>query len=104
MEQIINLLVELVVVVATVIIIPQIKKWLEKKFTNEELKIIETITKYAVYSAEQTIRELNGGAIRKEQVIQVVTEYCLENNIAINSKVLDNIIEAIVKQMNDENK
>lgn len=101
MKEIIPILVELVFTVVSVVILPMVYKWLKEKLTAEQLTTLETIVKWAVYGIEQIIKESGAGSIKKEQVIQIVTDYCEKHGIKLDSELLDVLIESIVKEMND---
>ena len=101
-EKIVPIVVELVFAIFTVIVVPSIKKWLDSKFDEQQLKNMEIVTKWCVYALEQMITETNGGPIRKEEVIRRVKEFCRENKIKVSDSIIEAVIESIVYEMNKE--
>lgn len=101
MKEIIPILVDLVFTIMTVIVIPYVIKLLKKKMSDEQIKDLYTVVKWAVYAFEQMITELNQGPVKKEQVINFVKKYCLEHKIPVDDEILEVLIESIVKEMND---
>lgn len=102
MEEIINLLVELAFTIVAVILIPTIQKWLKSKLNEQQLRTLKIVVTEAVDAFEQTIKGINQGPIRKAQVIDFVMGYCEDNNIKLDENMLNILIEAVVKRMNDK--
>lgn len=102
MKEIIPIIVELLVAIVTVILLPTIKDWLKSKLNEQQLRTLNIIVKASVDAFEQTIKGINQGPVRKEQVIDFVMNYCEDENIKLNEELLDILIEAVVKEMNDK--
>lgn len=102
MEEIINLLVELVFTVVAVVIVPSFYKWLKSKLNEQQLRVLKIVVEESVEAFEQTIKGINQGAVRKEQVVDFVMNYCEEHNIKLDEELLEILIEAVVKRMNDK--
>ena len=85
----------LVIVVITVVMrygIPLLKSLIENTKLNEAVKW----AKWAVDSAEQTIKKGGSGAEKKAIVTQFLKEILIEKNIALSDAQLDALIEAAV--------
>lgn len=89
----------LVIVVITVVMrygIPLLKGLIESTKLNEAVKW----AKWAVDSAEQTIKKGGSGAEKKVIVTQFLKEILIEKNIALSDAQLDALIEAAVFAIN----
>lgn len=101
---IIEAVLTLVIAVFSAIIIPWIKKTvtplLEQKLTDEQRKELQTWVNAAVWAAEQTITGDNKGEERKASVL----DFLAERGYTVDTKEVDNLIEAAVKQLKLEEK
>lgn len=104
MEEIIPILVELVFAIVTVVIVPNLIKFMRSRLDEQQIENLKIIVENAVHAFEQTITEIHGGEIRKEEVVKFVTEYCEKKGINVDEKLLDILIESVVYQMNKEKK
>lgn len=89
----------LVIVVITVVMrygIPLLKGFIESTKLNEAVKW----AKWAVDSAEQTIKKGGSGAEKKAIVTKFLKEILTEKNIALSDAQLDALIEAAVFAIN----
>lgn len=82
----------------TYYVVPLLKRWIQNNKDTELMKMV----KIAVKAAEQTIRGEGKGPIRKEDVLEFIHEWLKEHNIEISEKQLDQLIEAMVYDMNHE--
>lgn len=80
----------------TYYVVPLLKRWIQNNKDTELMKIV----KIAVKAAEQTIRGEGKGPIRKEDVLEFIHEWLKEHNVEISEKQLDQLIEAMVYDMN----
>lgn len=78
-------------------LVPYIRNELKKDKYEKLLEIIEV----AVKAAEQTIKGSGMGKIKKENVIDFVSIWMLENGINISQEQLSQLIEAAVFQLNN---
>lgn len=89
----------LVIVVITVVMrygFPLLKGFIESTKLNEAVKW----AKWAVDSAEQTIKKGGSGAEKKAIVTKFLKEILTEKNIALSDAQLDALIEAAVFAIN----
>lgn len=95
---------KIVVSVATVFIslyvIPLLKEKLSEAKYQRLLEMVDT----AVRAAEQTIKGSGQGAVKKEQVLESVSFWMLQHGVDITMEQLDELIEAVVFNMNREGK
>lgn len=82
----------------TIYVIPLLKTKIQTSQYNYLLEIVDT----AVRAAEQTIKTEKSGAVKKEKVIQYVTDWMNKHNVKISQEQLSEIIEWAVYTMNQE--
>lgn len=93
---------KIVVAVATVLISAYVIPLLKVKVTDAKYQRLLEIVEIAVRAAEQTIKGSGHGAIKKDEVINYVTNWMLSHGIDITDEQLDQLIEAAVYAMNNE--
>lgn len=82
--------------VITYYILPFINE-LTEKYKNERF---ENFVSDSVRAAEQIIKGSGKGAIKKEKVLNEVTEWLKKHNINVSEEVVNTMIESIVFTMN----
>lgn len=92
---ILKVVVSVAIALVTGFLIPYIKNQ-TNIMQNEELLAIVRI---AVQAAEQT---LQGGEVKKADVVKFVSEWLTEHGIKITAEQLDKLIESAVYAMNNE--
>lgn len=97
---ILKIIVSVATVLISVYVIPLLKEKLNESKYQRLLEMVET----AVRAAEQTIKGSGQGAIKKEQVLESVSIWMLQHGVDITSEQLDELIEAVVFNMNREGK
>lgn len=76
--------------------------YIKNKLQSEKYKSLLQAINIAVRAAEQTIKGSGKGAIKKQDVIQFMKTWMVNNNIQISEKQLSEIIEASVWVMNNK--
>lgn len=87
-----------VAMLLTKYVIPLLKAWYEAKVDNK----IKTAIKDAVEAFEQTIKGSGKGPVKKEEVVNYVTDTLTKAGISVDEKKLDILIEAAVFTMNKQ--
>lgn len=82
--------------VITYYVLPFINE-LTEKYKNERF---ENFVSDSVLAAEQVIKGSGKGAIKKEKVLNEVTEWLKKHNINVSEEVINTMIESIVFTMN----
>lgn len=82
----------------TIYVIPFLKIKIQGSQYNYLLEVVDT----AVRAAEQTIKTEKSGTVKKEKVIQSVTDWANKHNIKITEQQLSEIIEWAVYTMKTE--
>lgn len=95
---ILKIIVSVVAVLISVYVIPLLKEKLNESKYQRLLDMVEI----AVRAAEQTIKGSGQGAIKKEQVLESVSFWMVQHGVEITSEQLDELIEAVVFNMNRE--
>ena len=80
----------------TYYVIPFITE-LTEKYKNERF---ENFVSDSVLAAEQIIKGSGKGAIKKEKVLNEVTEWLKKHNITVSEEVINTMIESLVYTMN----
>lgn len=96
---ILKIIVSICAALITAYVIPYIKTLKEDKRYASVLDMIEL----AVRAAEQTITEPGQGKLKKAEVIRFVSEWLTRNGIGIMEDELDQLIEAAVFAMKQNN-
>lgn len=97
---ILKIVVAIVAVLISAYIIPLLKEKVEDSKHERLLEAVEI----AVRAAEQTIKGSGQGAIKKEEVINLVTEWMLSHGVIITDTQLDQLIECAVYNLKMEAK
>lgn len=92
---ILSIVAAIALAVITKFVIPALKSYIEERKNAEIYSLIET----AVRAAEQTILGTGQGAVKKEQVVDLVTKWLQEKGIQLSSEQLDQMIEECVYLM-----
>lgn len=95
---------KIVVSVATVFISLYVIPLLKEKLSESKYQRLLEMVEIAVRAAEQTIKGSGQGAVKKEQVLESVSFWMLQHGVDITSEQLDELIEAVVFNMNREGK
>lgn len=95
---ILKIVVSVVAALVSAFVIPLLKEKLADIKYQRLLEMVEI----AVRAAEQTIKGSGHGAIKKDEVINYVTNWMLSHGIYITDEQLDQLIEAAVYAMNNE--
>lgn len=93
---------KIVVSVATVFISLYVIPLLKEKLQDAKYARLLEMVEIAVRAAEQTIKGSGQGAVKKEQVIESVSYWMAQHGIDITMEQLDELIEAVVFNMNRE--
>ena len=95
---------KIVVSVATVFISLYVIPLLKEKLQDAKYARLLEMVEVAVRAAEQTIKGSGQGAVKKEQVLESVSTWMLQHGVDITFEQLDELIEAVVFNMNREGK
>lgn len=82
----------------TIYVVPLLKTKIQASQYNYLLEVVDT----AVRAAEQTIKTEKSGAVKKEKVVQYVTDWMNTHGIKISQEQLSDIIEWAVYTMKTE--
>ena len=93
---------KIIVSVATVLISVYVIPLLKEKLNESKYQRLLDMVEIAVRAAEQTIKGSGQGAVKKEQVIESVSYWMAQHGIDISPEQLDELIEAVVFNMNRE--
>lgn len=83
-------------VILTKVIVPVIKQWYENNIRTD----LRVVIKDAVEAAEQTVKGAGKGIIKKEKVLDRISEWLIFKGYTIDEKMLDDLIEAAVYGLN----
>lgn len=92
---VLKVVVSVVTVIITGFVVPALKSYIDDRKNSQIYSLIET----AVRAAEQTITGSGKGAIKKEQVVELVTKWLQERGLSISEDQLDQLIEESVYLM-----
>lgn len=95
---------KIVVTVATALISAYVIPLLKERLHDAKYQRLLEIVEVAVRAAEQTIKGSGQGAIKKDAVINFVSEWMMLHGIEISKDQLDQLIEACVYQLKLEAK
>jgi LL-H family phage holin len=101
MNEIIFQAVNLVVMIATLVVVRYIVPWIKDKIGAEALNTVAEWAKKAVLYAEQVMTAATGEE-KKAAVTELLKEIVEANKISITDQQIDILIESAVKQMNME--
>lgn len=101
MNDIIFQIINLVVMVATLVIVRYVVPWIKKKVGAETLNTVSEWARKAVLYAEQ-VMTASTGEEKKQAVTEIIKEIVKANKINITDEQIDILIESAVKQMNME--
>ena len=93
---------KIVVSVSTVFISLYVIPLLKEKLSEAKCQRLLEMVEIAVRAAEQTIKGSGQGAVKKEQVLESVSFWMAQHGVDITSEQLDELIEAVVFNMNRE--
>lgn len=93
---------KIVVSVATVFVSLYVIPLLKEKLSEVKYQRLLEMVEIAVRAAEQTIKGSGQGAVKKEQVLESVSLWMVQHGVEITSEQLDELIEAVVFNMNRE--
>ena len=101
MDEVISIILKIVVGIVLAIftryLIPYFKTLREDARWQRLINIVEV----AVDAAEQVFKGTGQGPIKKEDVLNFVSNWLNEQKIEVSPEELDRLIEAAVKRMND---
>lgn len=95
---------KIVVTVATALISAYVIPLLKEKLNDSKYQKLLDIVEVAVRAAEQTIQGSGQGAVKKDEVLNFVSEWMMIHGIDINPDQLDQLIEAAVYNLKLEAK
>ncbi len=101
MNEIVFQAVNLVVMIATLVVVRYIVPWIKDKIGAEALNTVAEWAKKAVLYAEQVMTAATGEE-KKAAVTELLKEIVAANKISITDQQIDILIESAVKQMNME--
>lgn len=101
MNDIIFKVINLVVMIATLVVVRYVVPWIKKKVGAETLSTVAEWAKKAVLYAEQ-VMTASTGEEKKQAVTEIIKEIVNANKIDITDEQIDILIESAVKQMNME--
>ena len=101
MNEITFTILKIVISVSAALISAFVIPLLKEKLADIKYQRLLEMVEIAVKAAEQTIGAGNG-SIKKEEVINFVTNWMLSHGIMITEEQLDQLIEAAVYAMNNE--
>lgn len=96
MFELVTLLLRAALIVVTVYIVPQLKKWIDANTTAKQREDAVFWTKLAVRMAEEIYHERGQGKFKKSYVV----EWLNANGVKINAEQMDTLIEMIVTEYN----
>lgn len=96
--ELLKIFIAILVTIITAYIIPFLKIKIQGSQYTYLLEVVDT----AVRAAEQTIKTEKSGAVKKEKVIQFVTDWMNNHNVKITQEQLSEIIEWAVYTMKQE--
>lgn len=99
MNDVILKLLELVVMVSVIIITRYLIPWIRSNISFSQYSVVLSIVDAAVMYAEQT---MTGGQIKKEAVMDLVTNELNKRGIEITVEQVNALVEAAVYSMNQE--
>ncbi len=85
-------------------LIPAVEQYLKEKIREMNNAAFEQMVEKAVYAAEQTIKGVGKGGVKKTNVELAIKEYLQTHNVDFTEKQIDDIIEAAVMGMNEAKK
>ena len=95
---ILKIVVSVVAALISAFVIPLLKE----KLQDIRYKRVLEMVKVGVRAAEQTIKGSGQGAVKKDEVINFVTVWMLQQGIEITEDQLDQLIEAAVYALNNK--
>ena len=96
MFEIAKLVLQIALLVATVFVIPSVKKWMEANTTKEQREEAKFWTGIAVKAAESIYKEKGQGQLKKEWVL----EWLNKNNVKITMEQANILIDMVVQEFN----
>ena len=102
MDEVTYIIVRMVVSVVAVLIAAYLIPYIKTKTSNEVSDMIDRLVNTAVLAAEQVITGQGKGKYKKQRVLERVTGWLGVMGIKITESQLDDLIEAVVKEMNTE--
>lgn len=95
--------VKLALMILAAVLTRYVIPWIKAKTQNEVMHSVIDWTFQAVFAAEQT-HQAGTGPERKAIVTRFIKQVLEAKNISLSDEEIDTIIEAAVKQMNNETK
>lgn len=93
MNDVMYLIVRCIVVVLATIISVYVIPYIKSKLDDAKYKDLLEAIKTAVQAVEQT---MEGGQVKKEEVVKYISVYLMQHNIDITPEQLDKLIESAV--------
>ena len=97
-------IIQIVIILIGTIITSFLIPWIKSKTTQEQWWTVQNIAKVAVYAAEVLYKGSGRGQEKLEYVMTYIKEFCSEKGIYFNNDAIRQIVENMVKSMNDEKK
>lgn len=101
MNDVTYLIVRCVVIVLATIISAFVIPYIKAKLNDMQYKDLLEVIKVAVQAVEQTMQ---GGEVKKEEVVKFVSVYLMQHKIDITPEQLDKLIESAVYVLKQEQK
>lgn len=96
MDELTYTVLRVVITVISALIAAYLIPYIKAKTTAETQANVSMMISSAVRAAEQT---LQGGAVKKDEVVKYAANWLKEHNITITAEQLDSLIEAAVYQL-----
>lgn len=93
MNDITYLIVRCIVIILATIVSVYVIPYIKQKLTDAQYKDLLEIITIAVQAVEQT---MEGGQVKKEEVVKFVSVYLMNHKIDITPEQLDKLIESAV--------
>ena len=91
---------KLVLSICTVVITAYVVPFIKQKISDKKYEKLVHFIQTAVEAAEQEIKEPGQGKEKKDRVVMYAKDYLNEHGINISSEQLNDLIEALVYEMN----
>lgn len=100
---IIQLILGLVITVASVLVFPKIDNWIGSRLTASQIDIIKIVIKSAVEAAEQIYSKISkSGASKKEYVLTFAKDKLSELGYTFNEKEIEIYLEQAVLELKNK--
>lgn len=91
-----------VVILCSLAITGTVIPWIKKQIHDSEYSELIDMVEMAIRKAEQKIRGIKQGTVRKAQVVAFLKDWLNRHSIEITEEQLDTLIESAVWSMNNE--